>query len=311
MFLKGSILKGAGVAFGAGSDVGFSALDPFDPLRPAGGPVSFDIPTRNNESEKEMNEDAKKVPVRRQEPYVISTPRRDVNKGNGEQPEFFWQKDDEEMDLYWKLLEEVVSTDKKRDLVMSQWAALGEFSIRQMMHPDYEQEKRKEQVRSLGEQLRRFEVLRPRVEEDAVHTHQASCLMQGCVDFARSNSCCVDLARSNLRAMTKDGQDGTKSDSGNGSGSSSGSGSGTGVGGGSECSSTAVLWSDEGYNRCPVEHKEGEGTSQCPFTSNNENVWLEHVAGCTWSKLQTCVHCKKFEGWENSVREHFFLKVTQ
>jgi hypothetical protein len=80
--------------------------------------VSFDIPTRDNELE--INEDAENVPVKRQEPYVISTPRRDVNKGNGEQPEFFWQKDDEEMDLYWRLLEEVVEIDKNRDLVMGQ-----------------------------------------------------------------------------------------------------------------------------------------------------------------------------------------------
>ena len=54
--------------------------------------MSFDIPTRNNEREKEMNEDARKVPVKRQEPYVIPTPRRDVNRGNGEQPEFSGRK---------------------------------------------------------------------------------------------------------------------------------------------------------------------------------------------------------------------------
>ena len=44
--------------------------------------------------------------------------------------------------------------------------------------------------------------------------------------------------------------------------------------------------------------------SQCPFTSNDENVWMEHVASCTWSKLQTCAHCENSEGWGNSVREH-------
>ena len=244
--------KGARVVFGAGSDVGFSALDPLDPLRPAESPVF-------------------------------------VNRGNGEQPEFFWQKDDEEMDLDWRLLEEVVETDTKRDLVMSQWAALDEFSVMQMMHPDYEQKKRMDQVRSFSEQLRRFEILRPRVEEDSSHSHQPSCLTRGCVDIARLN-----------RAMTEDGQDGTSSNGGNGSGS----GSGCGAGGGSECSSAAVLWSDKEYNRCPVEHREEEGTSQCPFISNDGNTWMEHVANCTWSELQTCVHCEKFEGRGDSVRKH-------
>ena len=96
--------KGAEVAFGAGSDVGFSAESP----------VSFDIPTRNIERERDTNEDAEKVHVKRHEPYVIPTPRRDVNRGNGEQPEFFWQKDDEEMYLYWRLLEELGNRQEKR-----------------------------------------------------------------------------------------------------------------------------------------------------------------------------------------------------
>ena len=147
------------------------------------------------------------------------------------------------MDLHWRLLEEVVATDKKRDLVMSQWAALGEFSVMQIMHPDYKQEKRKEQVRSFGEQLCRFEVSRPRVEEDSERIHQSSCLTRGCVDFTRLN----------IVMNEDDGQDGTKSNSGNGTGS--GCGCGTGAGGGSECSSTAVVWNDEGYNRRPVGHR--------------------------------------------------------
>jgi hypothetical protein len=31
---------------------------------------------------------------------------------------------------------------------------------------------------------------------------------------------------------------------------------------------------------------------------------MEHLANCTWSKLQTCLHCGKFEDWGDSVREH-------
>ena len=91
------------IASGAGSDAGFSALGPHDPLRPAGSPVSNDIPIEINKSN---------------DPQVSYTRRVDSDKGNGQQPVFFYHKDAKGSERYLQRLEEAVDADQQRDKLL-------------------------------------------------------------------------------------------------------------------------------------------------------------------------------------------------